>query len=708
MMLCFLWYLFMPTTLACSSDMLVGPNCTPCADGFEPTVLHDGCVSCAADAAGTQGRCERCEEGFEPNAGQTACEKTLLSLMETIWLPLLGVIVPLLTAGFCTCGAEKQARGYTQQVNEDEDDVEVGTPKLRRRSPSMPLPPIVSRKLDRPGEPLSADESIECLVSCINYGAAQAERAKQQELIIVIGNTGGGKSTFVNMVEGCRLQRITKEEAGLVGAGGVGAEDEVIRVEPGSRPDELMKIGHTKKSMTFTPQVEAASSFGAGFAYADCPGFLDNRGFEINVANAANVRHTVCAASSAVVVVVVNYYSLRADRGKGLHDLLHILLSLFGSVEQVEAHAPSVLLAISQAPVTHPETGAAMSLERYMRTLLSPSGLDTATGEVLHALSGRVCVFHLLGRGDASWLARDALLERVRGLPPIGTPSSLFQSVLGSEDRERLRALIAALGKDLRECLSRCELRVRGQLGATSAAGFGEAARLAAELLELRVVEHGFVSSLVEGEVLAAARESVASQVAPVDALFLDGGLDGGDDAADGEREEARGAVRGAGELLAAFAGIAVVREPVQELVAQAEARLASAEERRAEARGRREMAAALQQTLRTVGAHALGEEYNVVREVLALPRAVAAAREGQARRQRALERAHAEQLGALGESGVAVRLREAEDRHAAERREEVRRSAAADAAWEAHIAAAAARLRLGERRRRRARRQAR
>eukprot|EP00964_Phaeocystis_antarctica_P033176 scaffold18824_cov49-Phaeocystis_antarctica.AAC.4 len=129
-----------------------------------------------------------------------------------------------------------------------------------------------------------------------------------------------------------------------------------LRIRRGGQ-DELMRIGHTSSSETFSPQVEdAAACLGAGYAFADCPGFLDNRGFEINVANAVNVRHTAAAASSAVVVVVINYYSLRADRGKGLHDLLSILLGLFGSAEQVRAHAPSVLLAISQAPVSHPET----------------------------------------------------------------------------------------------------------------------------------------------------------------------------------------------------------------------------------------------------------------------------------------------------------------------------------------------------------------
>jgi len=258
------------------------------------------------------------------------------------------------------------------------------------------LDPITKKLLASPGLELSPAESRACLVRCIAHGEAVASRAAGKRIVVVLGNTGAGKSAFINYLHGCKFQY---EE-----------EDKMV-VRDDSELEELMRIGHTNRSETFSPQVEdATDSLGSGFAYADCPGvprqppasrsarrtltrafpevgFLDNRGFEINVANAANVRHTVCAASSAVVVVVVNYYSLRADRGKGLHDLLRILLSLFGSVEQVEAHAPSVLLAISQAPVTHPETGAAMSLERYMRTLLSPSGLDTATGEVLHANS---------------------------------------------------------------------------------------------------------------------------------------------------------------------------------------------------------------------------------------------------------------------------------------------------------------------------------
>ena len=289
------------TSTTCSSELLVGPNCTPCADGSEPNALHNGCVSCAADSAGTQGRCERCEDGFKPTRDQAACQKTVASVIESLVLPLLSVLIPL-AMWWWSRGSSTYIRQEDEDTEEDtrneERDVESAAPGGRPRDPSIPLPPIVVRKLERPGETLSANESIECLISCIEFGVAQAECAKGRELVIIIGNTGAGKSTFVNMLEGCELERVTKEEACVVVEGGAGAEDEIVRVKPGSKPAEVMKIGHTKESMTFMPEVEPASSLGTGFSYADCPGFLDNRGFEINVANAVNIKQTITSAAS--------------------------------------------------------------------------------------------------------------------------------------------------------------------------------------------------------------------------------------------------------------------------------------------------------------------------------------------------------------------------------------------------------------------------
>ena len=73
--------------------------------------------------------------------------------------------------------------------------------------------------------------------------------------------------------------------------------------------DEVMPIGHTKKSHTFIPQIETVD----GHTWCDCPGFLDNRGAEINIANAVNIKVALANAKSAKIIVLINYFSLRAD-----------------------------------------------------------------------------------------------------------------------------------------------------------------------------------------------------------------------------------------------------------------------------------------------------------------------------------------------------------------------------------------------------------
>ena len=52
--------------------------------------------------------------------------------------------------------------------------------------------------------------------------------------------------------------------------------------------EEIVKIGHSKTSQTFLPSVvdPREGSEAKGLIFCDCPGFEDNRGAEINIANA--------------------------------------------------------------------------------------------------------------------------------------------------------------------------------------------------------------------------------------------------------------------------------------------------------------------------------------------------------------------------------------------------------------------------------------
>ena len=195
-----------------------------------------------------------------------------------------------------------------------------------QRAKSVKVSELVNRKLADPNLVLTPDERLDVMRECIGRGEAQAQTAAGKDLLVIIGNTGAGKSTCVNYVDGCTLQRVSLSD------GGRGPK--VVRVAPDSPRPELMRIGHTDKSQTFVPDVRP----GHEFVYCDCPGFLDTRGAEINIANAVNIKATVSRAKSTKVLVLLNYKTLGAKRGGGLQELADILVPLFGSPEGLREH----------------------------------------------------------------------------------------------------------------------------------------------------------------------------------------------------------------------------------------------------------------------------------------------------------------------------------------------------------------------------------
>ena len=294
------------------------------------------------------------------------------------------------------------------------------------------LPDIVFKKLEDPHLRLDADQQIECLSGCISVGATRARKARGRSVLMVIGNTGAGKSTFVNYIHGCSME-LFKTDKGK----------KAIRVKEAE--SELMPIGHTNQSMTFIPGIESDDSF----TYMDCPGFMDNRGAEINIANAVNIKQAIHAAESVVVAVVLNYYTLLSERGKGLRDLAAILQDMFGTGERLAEHTASIALGVSRVPLFDPSDGEKFALPDVRGLLEDLDGLAPAEAEVVRALQSRVFMFDPADRGDASdgWSSRGDLIALFRELEPVREPSSIFQTVLTPEDERALRAVVQEMAE---------------------------------------------------------------------------------------------------------------------------------------------------------------------------------------------------------------------------------------------------------------------
>ena len=138
-------------------------------------------------------------------------------------------------------------------------------------------------------------------------------------------------------------------------------------------------------------------------------------------------RHRVCSVATEVrVVVLINYNSIKADRGKGVRDLIKILRDLFGDAERLLASMASVVVGVSRAPLKDEDDEFVLSAD-VIEQLCNPSGFEEAQQKVLEKIQKGAFLFHPLDRGHESWDTRTQLLERINALPPITDPAAVFK-----------------------------------------------------------------------------------------------------------------------------------------------------------------------------------------------------------------------------------------------------------------------------------------
>ena len=64
--------------------------------------------------------------------------------------------------------------------------------------------------MKNPNGQMSDAERLELLMYCISLGEASASKAEGQDVVMVVGNTGAGKSTYINIIHGCKMKQYYK------------------------------------------------------------------------------------------------------------------------------------------------------------------------------------------------------------------------------------------------------------------------------------------------------------------------------------------------------------------------------------------------------------------------------------------------------------------------------------------------------------------
>ena len=100
-------------------------------------------------------------------------------------------------------------------------------------------------------------------------------------------------------------------------------------------PEEALEGFETSSgSVSHTMSIKTIKEPSLGsFVLMDTPGFKDNRGPEIDIANAICISQALSQCQSVRFLLLINYHELRTDRGQGLRETLDIVLKFIVSEE---------------------------------------------------------------------------------------------------------------------------------------------------------------------------------------------------------------------------------------------------------------------------------------------------------------------------------------------------------------------------------------
>lgn len=175
---------------------------------------------------------------------------------------------------------------------------------------------------------------LEKMDKLINKGAPIIDSVTQKDIVLVLGNTGAGKSTTINYLLGGKAENT-----------GDSRDPIVSYPDPN---DERAKVGrNTGRSKTVFPRAYENKDKSI-YHLCDTPGFEETRGIEKVVVVSASTKAAIKKARAIkALMVVIDYSSFSSEKAAGLVALSKQLGKLIKNTDNLSS---SILFIISKAP----------------------------------------------------------------------------------------------------------------------------------------------------------------------------------------------------------------------------------------------------------------------------------------------------------------------------------------------------------------------